>query len=319
MIRYFATAACLKLFSLNETTRYFYRKIGNTFGSRSRVKKGLPYKRVNRAKLLLSLFRTYGLMTDSQRILEVGTGWIHFTGLFIRLFVDGETWLQDVWDNRQFSAFKKHFYDLKGYLDTDFDLNMSERERASQMLRVVDRARSFNDIYTSFNMKYVVDETGCLDSFPSNYFDVIFSFHVLEHVSRPLVPPMVANLSRVLKPGGIQIHLIGTSDHLAHYDPQVCFKNYIRYSNKVWKIFFENSVQYMNRIQPSEWCHLFRDSRCEILDERRTNVAVDGINIAKDFKKLPSTDWGCTSQLLVLKKFPYDYETRLEMASQKAS
>ena len=40
---------------------------------------------------------------------------------------------------------------------------------------------------------------------------------------------------------------------LYHYDTSVSAKNYLRYSDAVWKRWFENRVQYFNRVQRREW------------------------------------------------------------------
>ena len=43
---------------------------------------------------------------------ELGTGWIHFYSLYLRLFFDFRGTLYDVWDNRQLHALKRIFSQL---------------------------------------------------------------------------------------------------------------------------------------------------------------------------------------------------------------
>jgi len=63
----------------------------------------------------------------------------------------------------------------------------------------------------------------------------------------------MADFHRILKPGGYMIHQIGIDDHLQHYDPAESPKNYLRFSDRAWKLLFENDVQYFNRLQACDW------------------------------------------------------------------
>lgn len=44
--------------------------------------------------------------------------------------------------------------------------------------------------------------------FPDGHFDVVFSCHVLENLTAPIIDESIAELSRVCAPGGIQYHLL---------------------------------------------------------------------------------------------------------------
>ncbi|HEY8288581.1 MAG TPA: class I SAM-dependent methyltransferase [Acetobacteraceae bacterium] len=44
--------------------------------------------------------------------------------------------------------------------------------------------------------------------FPDGHFDVVFSCHMLEHLTAPIIDGSIAELSRVCVPGGIQYHLL---------------------------------------------------------------------------------------------------------------
>jgi len=62
--------------------------------------------------------------------------------------------------------------------------------------------------------------------FPDHDFDVIFSSHVLEHVQQ--LPELMAEMQRVLRPGGVAVHIMPTTvwrfwTSLAHYPYVVLF------------------------------------------------------------------------------------------------
>jgi cyclopropane fatty-acyl-phospholipid synthase-like methyltransferase len=140
-----------------------------------------------------------------------------------------------------------------------------------------------------------------LDSLPSNHYNLIVSFDVLEHVPQKDVPHLLDNLERINKPGGFQIHQIVISDHLVQYDPGVSRKNYLRYSNRVWKRFFDNKVQHINRIQASDWRCLFAERKETILFEQVSKVPLEGLKISKDFLYLSKDDWETAVFLMLLR------------------
>ncbi len=106
---------------------------------------------------------------------------------------------------------------------------------------------------------------GSFEQFQDNSFNCVFSFHVLEHVKE--FEEKVEDIYRILKPGGHSIHQIGIDDHHTHYDKRESPKNYLQYSERTWKLFFENDVQYINRAQMSDWLDLF-EKQGFILKER---------------------------------------------------
>lgn len=304
MIRYYLAAAALKFFSLNRGTKRLYRDVlGNRFGAKRREKQGLTQAYIERAALLLNLCKKHNAVGDVMHILEVGTGWTHFFAMFLRLFYDMRVTVVDIWDNRQFAPFHRTFAQLDGVLDMSFDLTDDERKRAHGVLKRIAEARSFEEVYDCLGFDYVID--GILDTLPSDTYDLIFSFHVIEHVFSRDVPRHVGNMARVLKPGGVQIHQIGIDDHLAHYDKSASMKQYLQYSNLRWRLCFENEVQYFNRLQRSEWLKLFADSRMVLEEELRETCDVSQMKVHRDFARLDRDDSPCIMLTLVLRK-PWD-------------
>lgn len=62
MLKYITVAIILKLFSLNPSTKRAYRLIANKLGARSRTKKQLPQRYLNRANNLLNLNHRYDVV-----------------------------------------------------------------------------------------------------------------------------------------------------------------------------------------------------------------------------------------------------------------
>src|SRR5436309_143714 len=129
MLRYHLAALTLKALSSNDVTRRFYREVlGNGLGARRRRRAGLDPWQVEKAQLLLDLVARHGGLRDGMRVLDLGTGWVHFYALMVRLAFDVRVTMVDVWDNRQFDACQHVFAQLAADLDRRFPLPPARRE-----------------------------------------------------------------------------------------------------------------------------------------------------------------------------------------------
>jgi hypothetical protein len=305
VIRYFMAAQALKFFSLPGLPRKFYRDVlGNYLGAKKRARAGLDRSYIERSNLLLSLCRRFDIVGDGRRVLEIGSGWTHYYGVFLRLFYDVELTLVDVWNNRQFDAFQRFFTDVRSIISTGgFHLTPDERERGQRSLQAVCRTTSFPELYRLLGCEYIVDPSGVHASVHDKAsYDLVFSFHVQEHVFRKVVQEHINSSTRLVKPGGFQLHQIGIDDHLAHFDDAVSEKNYLRYSDKVWKRWFDNDILHHNRVQRSEWIEMYERSGMTLLYDHAKTCSIDGLTIDPRFARLDRRDLACTILTLVFQK-----------------
>lgn len=301
MIRYLAVALALKAFSLTPQTKNAYRFLGNRIGARKRMQSALPTHYVNRTKWFLGLFEKYNISRHNVRMLELGTGWVHWDSTALRLFYDGRFTLFDVWDNRQFEPFQAYFTELHRSFEQRLAAPPAQRQQAMDLLSAITQASSFDQVYNLLGFEYIVEPAGTLHRLSDESFDVCFSCNVFEHISAAIAPGYIQDLHRLLKPGGYSIHNIDIGDHLAHFDRAVDRKNYLRYSDAAWRAFFQNDVQYFNRIQRSEWLKLFADAGFELLEEDPVLRPV-GVPIHDKYKSLERKDIDCTLLRVVHRK-----------------
>ena len=264
MIRYIITAQALRLFSLNSATKRVYRNLGNTLGGRRRSK-GLPDRYVPRANGNLQFIESYGGIRDGMHVVELGTGWVHWEAFFTRLFYDVTCTLFDVWDNRQFGGFQRYAHELRQQLRSTVARPEVSLRRAEILLDEVSTLPNFDAVYERLGFQYMIDPQGSLRELPDACTDLIISSDVLEHVPVGSVDSLISDMYRILKPGGMAAQLIVPWDHLAGYDSRVHGKNYLRYGDRIWRTFFENDVQYFNRLQHSEWIERFRRGKMEVV------------------------------------------------------
>ncbi len=302
MIKYIATASILKAFSINEQTRKAYRFLGNSMGGRSRADSRMPSYYIERVQRTLDLTKRYGLLRDGARLLELGTGWMHWEALTTRLFFDIKADLYDVWDNRQLPALKSYLQQLVDSLDKITGITDEERSRAKALAASVMQAKDFPELYELLGFRYVLDPKGMLGGLEDGSYDLIVSAGVFEHLPRGTVPEYIRQTSRVLKPGGYAVHSINTADHLHLYDMVTSPKNYLRYSDRSWKLLFENELQYINRLQRCEWMQIFEDAGFHCIEEFGSKCDVGGLKIHAQFQSMDRVSLETTSWYAVYQK-----------------
>ncbi len=297
MFRYTLAALALKTFSVNVATRKLYRKLGNAYNDvRRQSAPGLDV-RIERGDVLVNLARKHHAIQDGHRLLEIGTGWMHWYALYAYLFFDVKLAGLDVWDNRQFAGLIATARKLRPVL-----VERGESARTIARLDRIVAARNWEELYESTGFKYVIHPNGAFTEFPDRSFDVVISFHVLEHVPRGGVNALLRDMYRVLEPGGCCIHRIDIHDHLAHYDRKALQKQYLQYSDRIWQTFFENEVQYINRLQASEWEQRFANAGFEVLERIAAHREMKTLRVHPQFRHLPREDFGCLALTLVHRK-----------------
>ncbi len=301
MVRYIAAATALKLFPTSSWMKRLYRLVASAILWRRRVKRWLPAFYVDRARFFLEMVKKHGIIQSGDRLLELGTGWIHWESTVLRLFYDIDVTLFDVWDSRRLGLFKRYFAEFAGVMDDEIDAESEQLEHAHRLLEAVSEAHSFDDLYRLLWFEYVVEPSGTLDYFPDASFDAVFSFAVLEHVRKESLPGYVRDLHRLLKPGGYSIHEIDLKDHLHYCDPGVFPKNYLKYSDRVWEHYFESEFHYVNRVQRSEWLSLFCTAGLELVEELSLSHNLS-IQVDEKYKHLDRQDLGCVVLKMIHRK-----------------
>jgi len=301
MLRYCLSAAALKAFSCSPLTKKAYRKLGNTLGSKKRVAGRMPPFYLDRVNRTLRIAKKYGVPKNGDRLIELGTGWLHWEAITARLFYDVSGVLFDVWDNRQINGLKNYLKQLDASLN-ELDIDGARRTSARKLITEIQTIDKYQDLYDLLGFEYIVDPTGLLDRFEKESFDVAVSAGVMEHIYAKDASAFVSGVARLLKPGGYSIHSINIRDHLYQYDHSVSSKQYLHYPHWLWRFCFENDVQYINRIQRSEWLGLFRKAGLTLVEEELGMEDLSGLELAAAYRKYEVDDLRCGGLDLVHNK-----------------
>jgi SAM-dependent methyltransferase len=304
VVKYVLAATALRAFSAAPPARHVYRLLGNRVGQRRRIHAGLEPHYVTRAKTILGWCGQYDAVQPGDRLLEIGTGWVHWEATVLRLVYDADITLFDVWDNRQLLAYKRYCQQLDDLVDTELGLTREQARHAHSVLEIVARGTSFDDIYSGLGFRYIVCPSGTLAHFPEQTFALVFSANVMEHIDRDLLPGFVRGMYRLLRPGGYSMQWIDISDHLANYDPSVCRKQYLTYSEQDWRRFFANQVQYINRVQQPEWREYFEQAGFSLVQQGSLPTDISRITIAPDYARFSREELECNTWLAIHRRNP---------------
>ncbi len=103
--------------------------------------------------------------------------------------------------------------------------------------------------------------------------DVILSKSVLEHVRREDVRPLLRDMRRALRPGGVMAHIIDLRDHMRIEGDETVHGDWLdalRYSDRLFRAMFGNRSTSINRLRVGEWRNVLREGGFEVVSEELT-------------------------------------------------
>lgn len=288
-----------KLFDTNSLSRKSYRYLGNKIGESKKTNLGLTKNYLSQGRKINYILNKYCNIKENDNLLELGTGWLHWYATFIRLFNNVKIDLYDVWDNRKIKTFKEVMKQLTNELTTEEKEILIDKD----ILNNLSAVNSFEEVYNILDYNYIINPKGSLKNLKKDYYKLIFSCAVFEHIDKNILKEYFNQMNRILIPGGYLVHIIDMGDHYHYKDKKnTHFKNYLKISNKFWKYYYENSIFYINRVQVSDWKKYFVDSGFELVYEEKFYVNIDNISINKDFINYSKDDLRCHQYVSVYKK-----------------
>jgi SAM-dependent methyltransferase len=135
---------------------------------------------------------------------------------------------------------------------------------------------------------YATSGLESLRELPDASIDFCWSQAVLEHVRRHELLPVLRELRRVLRSGGVSSHTIDLRDHLADA------LNHLRFSRRVWESDrMAGAGFYTNRVRFSEFLRLFEEAgfaveTTDVVEWER--LPTPRRKLASDFASLPEEE-----------------------------
>ncbi|MBV8734006.1 MAG: class I SAM-dependent methyltransferase [Solirubrobacterales bacterium] len=134
---------------------------------------------------------------------------------------------------------------------------------------------------------------------PAGSIELFVSNNTLEHIAPDALAEILAEFGRLSAPGAVMDHFVDISDHYAHFDRSITEFNYLRYPPAVWR-FFNNSLQYQNRLRASDYRRLMERAGFTVIAEEPARGAPEQlarIRLARAFRGYGRAD------LLVLRSW----------------
>jgi SAM-dependent methyltransferase len=103
----------------------------------------------------------------------------------------------------------------------------------------------------------------------SDSVDLCHSGGALEHLRPDELAAFVAEITRVLRPGGLSSHVFDHRDHLHHADRSLPFLAHLTWSDPAYRAMFGHSLGYHSRLSPSEVERVFAAAGLERILVRR--------------------------------------------------
>lgn len=284
-------ARLAKLIAALPMSNAIYYRTQRSIGS-LRAKRFDPTERLRAAAKMVHWAEELGHDIDGRSFLEIGTGrtidlplafWLCGAGRV--LSVDLNTYLSEELTRESVSF----ICGGRGETATIFG-ELAERpifkERLEQLRRFDGR---LSDLLRMTGIEYVAPADAARLSVPDGTIDFHISFTVLEHIPAHIIGPMLKESRRVIKPGGLLLHIIDPSDHFSHDDHSITAVNFLQFSDRAWARLAGNQFMYHNRLRAYEYVDLFKRagvrlvSRLETIDQRSLETLRKGFRLDERF------------------------------------
>jgi SAM-dependent methyltransferase len=103
---------------------------------------------------------------------------------------------------------------------------------------------------------------------PAGSVDCVTSSLTLEHVPLPEIRTIFAELSRILRPGGLFCSKVDMSDHFSHSDPSLGSFHFLRFDERTWNL-VNADMLYQNRLRASAYLDAATEAGFELLEVDR--------------------------------------------------
>ncbi len=198
--------------------------------------------------------------------LELGTGWFPIIPVGLALAGAREVYtidMHDLTDRERTIATIECFEVMLG--NGRLALPDSEaRARARELLRNT-RGMNGHELLAALGIRAIIGDARNVE-LPSASLDLVCSNNTLEHIPADVIAAMFTEFRRLLRPDGVMSHFIDMADHYALFDRKITRYNFLRYPERVWRL-FNNELHYQNRLRLPDFRALHEQRGFEVLEE----------------------------------------------------
>lgn len=210
--------------------------------------------------------RTGGVIAGAS-LVEIGTGWrinlpiaLWLCGVDAVTTVDQKRLVRDTLVRRDLAFIAKHGSEVATALGARLN-----HDRLESLAAFSSGAWLLADLFHLCNIGYHAPLDSGRLPLDAASVDHHVSCAVMEHVPRPALSGVLAEAHRVLKSAGTSAHRIDLNDHFRTFDRSVSPINFLRYSERRWKIIAGNRYMFVNRLRVDDFVRLFTEAGFDVV------------------------------------------------------
>lgn len=233
-------------------------------------------------------------------VLEVGTGWYSCLPFCFALAGASRVITVDLLSHLNPRLTFAMLAALEAHVDAIAAATHQPVEQVRERLRVFRAASDLDSLLTVAGVTYKAPQFAQdLHWIPDSDLDIVYSNSVLEHIPPDVLPEIMKESHRLLRPGGLMVQAVACHDHYAHFDKRISYVNYLQYSDRQWR-WWNNPFHYQNRLRAKEFLSLAGAAGFDILYQEQvvrpgTREALERMQIAQEFRHFSPEELAATT------------------------
>ncbi|MFN8570899.1 MAG: class I SAM-dependent methyltransferase [Gemmatimonadaceae bacterium] len=218
---------------------------------------------------VLALAEANGISPYGARILEIGTGWHPVLAIVAALrgaqqvtTIDLNPWL----DRETLRAAAAAALEI---VTTADDVDARRTALVRQLANEQSSAAAVSSALRSLDIEYLAPSDATALPHEAESFDLVVHSDVFEHVPPHVIPQILRECRRVLRPGGLHVARICPGDHFADRDRRITTAHHLRFSERSWRWIGGSGLAYHNRIRGGDHVRSFADAGYRVVEVHR--------------------------------------------------
>jgi SAM-dependent methyltransferase len=241
---------------------------------------------------------------SGANVLEIGSGWQPMVPILFSL-AGAKVYLTDMYPLMRTETFQAALDAIRENRDeiiARLKISPDAFDRAARACaddEMEQRLQELRLVYLApCDCRHLTLETGSVD--------IVMSRAVLEHIPPAVIEDIFQESHRLLRAGGIMLHLVDHSDHWSHRDQRINAVNFLRYPDWLFGLTCINPQDYQNRLRHTEYRKLLESTGFAVKSEERTVdpkclASLSSMPIAERFRHFEAEDLATVNSILLAK------------------
>ncbi len=280
----------------SELNRVFQRHVTRSLD----VTSEMVESKWSQTRQLVALWSDRRALGGNFSALEIGTGWLPIAPLALRAAGAASVVTLDVENLLAESEVRQTVLLVAEGIENE-QLACDRPDFAVELRAALQAAGGPARTLEACGVKAIVGDATST-ALPSGSIDLSVSNNTLEHIPSPILSDIFSEMLRLMSPIGASAHFIDLKDHYAGFDRSIGVYNFLAYGHRKWR-WYNNSLQYQNRLRASDYRELAKRAGLEIaveLVEREEATALPPKGVATMFDTYDLDDLLVHSQSLLL-------------------